>query len=73
MSTTNEAKAQQLGMPFGTASGKLKKILLFQAIQRLGEDSCYKCSKKIDRIEDFTVEHKKTVAARQSWFILGFR
>ena len=57
--TSNTVKASQLGMPFGTAMAKLRKSLLFRMAQRLNEDLCYKCGLKIEKIEDFSIEHKK--------------
>lgn len=59
MSKTNIERAQQLGIPFGTASSKLRKILLFDAIKQLGKNTCFKCHAEILMIEDFTIEHKK--------------
>lgn len=46
-------------MPFGTASSKLRKLIMFSLVQKLGEDSCYKCKKKIEYVEDFSIEHKR--------------
>lgn len=57
--TSNAVKASQLGMPWGTASGRLKKILLFRCLQKLNEDVCFKCTSKIVKVEDLTIEHKK--------------
>jgi hypothetical protein len=59
MNNTNIEKAKQLGMPFGTAAAKLRKSLLFSAIKKLGEDTCFKCGIKIESINDFSIEHKK--------------
>lgn len=53
----NAAKAAALGMPFGTASAKLRKSLLFQFAQRLMLDTCYQCKDKIDDIDEFSIEH----------------
>lgn len=55
----NAEKASQLGMPFGTATHRLRKMLLFNMAQRLNEDLCFKCNQKIEKVEDFTIEHKK--------------
>lgn len=55
----NTKKSDTLGMPHGTASNRLRKMLLFQAIQKLGEDVCFKCSLKIQTIEDLSIEHKQ--------------
>lgn len=50
--------SEKLGMPFGTASNRLKKNLLFNFIKQLNLDICYHCSKIIDDIKDLSVEHK---------------
>jgi hypothetical protein len=52
-------KSTQLGMSMGTASGRLKKLLLFSMAQRLGEDVCFRCANKIESVDDFTIDHKK--------------
>jgi hypothetical protein len=59
MSNTNEQRAKQLGMPFGTASHRLRKSILFSFVQRLNLDTCYKCSVKIEKIEELSIEHKE--------------
>lgn len=56
---SNARKSQQLGMPFGTANARLRKIILFSLVQELGRDDCYRCGEKIVEIENFTIEHKK--------------
>lgn len=63
MNKSNKAKAELLGMPFGTAGGRLRKLLLFDAIQRLGEDSCFRCGKPIELLAEFSIEHKKSWAS----------
>ncbi len=45
-------------MPFGTAQNKLKKALLFSLVQELKRDVCFRCKKKIETIDDFSIEHK---------------
>lgn len=54
---TNERRAQQLGMPYGTACARLRKALLFQMAQQLDKDVCVRCQESIDSIDDFTIEH----------------
>lgn len=51
-------KEKQLGMKLGTASGRLKKSLLFKLVVQCGLDICFRCKNKIDTPEDLTVEHK---------------
>ena len=53
-----DIKSDQLGMPFGTASGRLRKMLLFDMARRLGENVCYHCGEMMDSPDDFTIEHK---------------
>lgn len=55
----NKGKAKLLGMPFGTANNRLKKMLLFKLAERLGLTDCYRCGGRIFNIDDFTVEHKE--------------
>jgi HNH endonuclease len=60
MGTSSERnKAVQLGMSIGTASGRLKKLLMFNMAQRLGEDLCFRCGVKIKTVDEFTVDHKQ--------------
>lgn len=56
---TQKAKTFQLGMPFATARQRLIKALLFDAVCKLNQNVCFKCSKQIEKIEDFTIEHKQ--------------
>lgn len=55
----NNEKSIQLGMPFGTASHRLRKAVLFKYVQKAGDDVCFKCNKKIISIDELTIEHKK--------------
>jgi hypothetical protein len=47
----------QLGMAYGTASGRLMKDLLFDFISRAGH-KCFRCGGEMCR-ETFSVEHKE--------------
>lgn len=55
----NARKSEQLGMPFGTANGRLRKMILFDLIVKSGMDYCYRCGDKIINIKNFTIEHIK--------------
>lgn len=55
---SNEKKLKQLGMHLGTASGKLKKSLMFSMVKELNRDVCFKCGKLIESENDFSIEHK---------------
>jgi len=54
----NNKRAEQLGMPIGTASNRLRKMILFSLIQELHRNICFRCSKPIENIDDFSIEHK---------------
>lgn len=55
----SQAIAQQLGMSLGTASGRLRKMLLFRQLKKHNENVCSRCKKVIEVIEDLSVEHIK--------------
>lgn len=57
--TSNRKKAQQLGMSHGTANNRLRKAILFRLVQRVGDDTCYQCGQKIEKIDNFSIEHKE--------------
>lgn len=47
-----------LGMPHGTANGRLLKAMLFCFAARLGLTNCFRCGNQILTGQEFTVEHK---------------
>lgn len=55
----NEKKSKQLGMPVGTANARLRKLILFRLVQEAKKDTCFRCSKRIETVEKFSIEHKK--------------
>lgn len=57
-SMSNIKKSEQLGMPYGTASGKLRKSIMHQLMQEAGRDICWQCATKIELVDDFSIEHK---------------
>lgn len=54
----NNKKKAQLGVLASTASNRLRKMILFDLVQKAGRDVCYRCGKKITDIDDLTVDHK---------------
>lgn len=58
MKQSNDKKAQQLGMPIGTASAKLRKSIIFSLIKELGKDYCFQCSAQIEHEHELSIEHK---------------
>lgn len=57
METQSQKRNRLLGEPYGTATSKLRKMLLFDMAKRLNEDKCFRCGVAIDSIEDFSIEH----------------
>ena len=55
---SNTKKNETLGMPHGTAAGRLRKMLLFRYVCRACENICFKCGKLIETIEELSIEHK---------------
>jgi hypothetical protein len=60
MSTIGESrKSEQLGMPFGTAANRLRKLVLFHVLKKHKENICYRCEREITLPEELSIEHKK--------------
>ncbi len=59
MNNASRRKAEFLGMPIGTAMNRLRKMALLRLLQRLGEDRCYRCGKKIESIDNLSIDHIK--------------
>ncbi len=57
MNSASRRKAEFLGMPIGTASNRLRKMVLFQLAQRLGLDHCYRCGELIESAENLSIDH----------------
>jgi len=52
-------KDKLLGMPHGTASNRLRKMILWRMVQELGEDNCFRCGQQIKDVDDLSIEHKE--------------
>lgn len=59
----NEKKRALLGMPYGTAMGRLRKALIFRMASRLEMLGCYRCGIQIALLDDFSIEHKAAWAS----------
>lgn len=51
--------ASLLGMNPGTASSRLKKMVMLDLLRQLGRDICYRCGVKIQKAEELSLDHKK--------------
>jgi len=77
MGTSSQNKSEFLGMPFGTASARLRKQILFYLLVKHNENICYRCSKLIEDIADLSIEHKEpwqNISIKLFWNInnIGF-
>jgi len=54
-----DEKSKQLGMPIGTAQGRLRKMVLFALLKKYNENQCYRCGKEITSCDELSLEHKK--------------
>lgn len=59
MNKGNKRKADALGISYGAASNRLRKMILFSLVCRLRLNTCYQCGKEIISIDDLSVEHKE--------------
>jgi hypothetical protein len=53
----SQKKSDLLGENFSTASGKLRKMIMFDLIQRLELNTCYRCTLPIETVETLSIEH----------------
>lgn len=57
MSNSNKRKAETLGMPYGTASNRLRKMLLFKLLVHIGAHNCFVCGDEIGNVDELSIEH----------------
>lgn len=55
---SNIKKAAQLGMPHGTASNRLRKMIIFSLLKKLNENYCHQCGGEIESVKELSIEHK---------------
>ena len=58
MTQGNKKKASQLGVSFGKAANRLRKLVMFRLIQKTGEDMCFRCGEQIEAVADLSLEHR---------------
>jgi hypothetical protein len=57
MGNSNKRKAETLGMPYGTASNRLRKMLLFKLLVHVGAHNCFVCGDEIGSVDELSIEH----------------
>lgn len=68
MGSSNARKAEILGMPFGTATNRLRRAIIFRLLKKLGEDKCFQCGTAIEQLVDLSIEHKMPWAGDAAMF-----
>lgn len=63
---SNRKAVETLGMPQGTASNRLRKMLLFRQLKKHNENVCVRCEKEIETVEELSVEHIKPWEGRSA-------
>ncbi len=56
---SNKKKNDTLGMPHGTATGRLRKLVLFRQLEKHKENVCVRCGKTIETADELSTEHIK--------------
>jgi hypothetical protein len=57
---------EQLGMPYGTAQGRLRKVVLFSLLCKHKENICFRCQKSIETVDELSLEHKEPWEGRDT-------
>lgn len=58
MDLSNRKKTEQLGMPIGTASGRLRKSLILKLLKEANQNICFQCGGEIVSESELSIEHK---------------
>lgn len=45
-------------MKHGTATNRLRKNIMFDLVKKCNLDICYRCKKKIESVNDLSIDHK---------------
>jgi hypothetical protein len=66
----SQKKRSQLGAPIGTATHRLRKLVLYHLVHKLGLNRCHRCHKRIESPDDLGIDHKEPwldVSAELFW------
>ena len=58
MTNSNKKRTIQLGIPHGTATSKLRKMIMFKLLKEANLNWCFQCGNEIESVEDLSIEHK---------------
>jgi len=62
----NERIVGLLGMSHGAAASRLRKMVLFRQLTKYGDNVCVRCEKKIEDINELSIEHIKPWEGRSA-------
>ena len=57
MGNNNKKKSEQLGMSHGTATGRLKKMIMWAYVIKNDDNVCHQCGLEIENIDHLSIEH----------------
>lgn len=57
-SRLQQKKQRQLGVPIGTASHRLRRMIMFQLVKELGRNVCFRCGAMIELADHLGIDHK---------------
>lgn len=60
MDNTNKNRYELLKESYGSARARLTRMILFQLVIETNKNICFRCGKKIEKISDFSIEHKES-------------
>jgi hypothetical protein len=66
----SQKKLAQLGIPIGTATHRLRKLLLFYLVCELNLNHCHRCRRTIESPDDLGIDHKEPwldVSVKRFW------
>jgi len=55
----SENQNKFLGMHLATAVGRLRKMIMFNLLEQLNKDFCFRCGERIEYVKDLSIDHKK--------------
>lgn len=56
---SNKRAVETLGISHGAAANRLRKMVLFRQLKKYGDNTCVRCGKEIEVIDELSIEHIK--------------
>jgi hypothetical protein len=55
--SSSKRKGEFLGIPHGTATAWLRKLILFSLLKKHNENFCFRCKEEIESADELTIDH----------------